>query len=662
MEEIVTGKIQDQNDTLAVLRRHFPECFDKNGDFDLQKFRQELSAKAVDFSKESYSLEWLGKSYARLLATNETETLLQEDKAFNAREENAASRNILIKGDNLDVLKHLVNAYREQMKMIYIDPPYNTGSDGFVYRDDRRFSVPELSRLAGIDEERAKRILDFVQSGSNSHSAWLTFMYPRLYIARHLLREDGVIFVSIDDNEVAQLRILMDEIFGEENFIGTFPRITKKAGKTSDLVAKNNDYVIAYSKSDEAVFESFYHTDKGYKYADEYVEIRGKYKLSQCLDYDSIQYSPSLDYEIEIDGVIFRPGNVTRQEMNERKRINPKNDFCWRWSKELFDFGYKNGFIVIKKSKNGPRIYTKTYQNATIEKINGKYQVVLKERKKPITTLGLLDNKYSNDNAKKELDKIFDEKVFEHPKPTSLIKTLLYLSAEKSDLVLDFFAGSGTTGDAVMQLNAEDGGHRRYILVQLPEPIDPKKNKTAYDFVKNELEVEEPTIFDITRERLIRAARKIRDEHPESKFDGGFKIFETVPIPENYRAVIEAPSEEERLFDPDSLTDEQVKTLLLTWKTYDGVPLDIEPVAVDLGGYTAYLAGNKLYLMDTGFTTEHLKALLEKMDEDTDFTPNAVIAFGYRFESKMLRELAENLKAYDYKKGGGDSIEFITRY
>ena len=167
-------------------------------------------------------MDWLGKSYAWLLASDEVTTLLKEDEEWNKKHENNNSQNLLIKGDNQEVLKHLSNAYYEKIKMIYIDPPYNTGSDGFVYADDRKFTVSELKQLAGLDEEKAKRILEFTKSNSNSHSAWLTFMYPRLYIAKQLLRDDGVIFISIDDNEVAQLRILMDEIFGEENFVGVF--------------------------------------------------------------------------------------------------------------------------------------------------------------------------------------------------------------------------------------------------------------------------------------------------------------------------------------------------------------------------------------------------------------------------------------------------------
>lgn len=245
----VTGNIQPPNKDLEILKQNFPSCFDKNGAFDFEKFKTQLSKNEINFSKESYGMDWLGKSYARLLATDETTTLLKEDEKFNQKGDNATSENLLIKGDNLDVLKHLSNAYHEKIKMIYIDPPYNTGSDGFVYADDRKFTIEELQELSGVSEERAKRILDFTQSKSNSHSAWLTFMYPRLYIAKQLLKDDGVIFISIDENEHSQLRLLCDEIFGEQNFITSFIWKNKKGGgNDSKYVAVEHESILMYTK------------------------------------------------------------------------------------------------------------------------------------------------------------------------------------------------------------------------------------------------------------------------------------------------------------------------------------------------------------------------------------------------------------------------------
>ena len=246
----ITQNISAPNKDMEILKKHFSHCFDKSGNFDFDKFKIELSKNEIDFSKESYSMDWLGKSYARLLASDEATTLLKENEEWNKKEENKNSQNLLIKGDNLEVLKHLSNAYYEKIKMIYIDPPYNTGSDGFVYQDDRKFTVNEFKELTGVDEEKAKRILSFVNSKSNSHSAWLTFMYPRLYLAKQLLKDDGVIFVSIDDNEVAQLRLLMDEIFGEENFVSNFVWINNPAGRQiqGNGAVTTKEYILCYSK------------------------------------------------------------------------------------------------------------------------------------------------------------------------------------------------------------------------------------------------------------------------------------------------------------------------------------------------------------------------------------------------------------------------------
>jgi len=214
-----------------------------------------------------------------------------------------------------------------------------------------------------------------------------------------------------------------------------------------------------------------------------------------------------------------------------------------------------------------------------------------------------------------------------------------------------------------MQLNAEDAGNRKFILAQLPELIDQKSNKTAYDFVKNELKVEIPTIFEITKERLIRASKKIQEEREGedlSNQDLGFKIFETTPIWEDYNFESEELEKQTSLFDESKLTQEDIKALLVTWKTYDGVPLTKTIQETNLNTYIAHYSNEKLYLMDKGFTTENLKTLLEKIDSDKSFNPTTIIAFGYHFESKSLREISENIKSYANKKS--IDIDFITRY
>ena len=635
----ITGSIKAPNKNLEKLKRDFAQCFDKNGDFDFDKFKRELQTSEIDFSKESYGLDWLGKSYARLLASDDVTTLLKEDEEWNKKQENKNSENLLLKGDNLEVLKYLSNAYYEKIKMIYIDPPYNTGSDGFVYQDDRKFTYQELSSLAGIDGEKAKRILDFTQSKSNSHSAWLTFMYPRLYIAKQLLKDDGVIFVSIDDNEVAQLRLLMDEIFGEENFVGEIIwqglDTTKNDAK---YFSNNHEYILCYSK---------------YK---ELLKIKGtKRTAEQNKVYKNLDNDPRGAY-------LLTP-------------LNAKSGT----EEGVYTYTFKNGIKWTPPSGTYPRFSKKTLEE--LEKDNKIYfgknntsipqkKTFLSEVSKYVKLKTFWDYKFagSTRQSNSELLNLLGEKgIFQNPKPTKLLKIILDTATLQNDLILDFFAGSSTTGDAVMQLNAEDGGTRKYILVQIPEEIDAKKNKTAYDFVKNELEVEKPTIFDITKERLIRAGKKIQEDNKDkdlSKQDFGFKIFETISndegVWEEYNFEAEELNGQQKLFDETKLSDNDLKTLLTTWKTNDNIPLTQSLREIDLSGYTGYYFDTKLYLVNTGFKTENLKNLLEKIDNDKDFNPAIIIAFGYNFESKAMREIAEGVENYINKKH--IDIDFITRY
>lgn len=652
----ITNNIKVPNHDLEVLKQHFPHYFDKYGKFDFVKFRQQLENQNIEltFEKESYGLDWLGKSYARLLASDPATTLLKADETHNCQPENTNSENLLIKGNNLEVLKHLANAYYEKVKMIYIDPPYNTGSDGFVYQDDRKFTVKELQNLIGLDEEKAKRILDFTQSKSNSHSAWLTFIYPRLYIAKQLLKDDGVIFVSIDDNEVAQLRLLMDEVFGEENFVAEFVWQKNFAPKNDNkYISISNESIIHFAKNKELYKRNLLRRkekhNKGYKNPDN--DINGVWSSGSIL---ATSFSQSGVFEI-----IAPNGN---------KHL-PPDGRCWRFSEAKIKQLISENKIWFGKDGNGvPRI--KRY---------------LSEMPGGIVPQTWLDYKLvgSGQDGTQELKSIFDGSLFfDFPKPSKLIKHFLQISSNSSDLILDFFAGSGTTGDAVMQLNAEDGGNRKFILVQLPEEIDPKKNKTAFDFVKNELKAE-PTIFEITKERLLRAAKKInagldekiaklKNELPTEetqaeieklercKTQNSFKIFETMPIWEDYDFEAEQFDTTQTIFDAGKLTESDLKALLTTWKTYDGIPLTQDLESVDLGGYTAYYGNGKLYLMDKNFNTDNLRSLLEKIDADKKFNPTSIIAFGYHFESKSLREISENVKQYANKKK--IDIDFVIRY
>lgn len=670
-EQKVTGNIQPPNKDLEILKQNFPNCFDKNGEFDFEKFKTQLSKNEINFSKESYGMDWLGKSYARLLATDETATLLKEDETFNKKDENKNSENLLIKGDNLEVLKHLSNAYYEKIKMIYIDPPYNTGSDGFVYADDRKFTVEELQELAGVNEERAKRILDFTQSKSNSHSAWLTFMYPRLYIAKQLLKDDGVILISIDENEHSQLRLLCDDIFGEENFAGDI--IWKNSSKNDQgYVSMQHEYVLVYAKSKvhnngkweelkeglPEIYKAFEGFKKKHGKDWEKIHEEGLKWFKQFPDSNPIRDSKHYNWMDE-RGVYF-PDNISK----------PAKGY-------YYDIIHPTTGKPCKKPSGGWRFIETTMKEKIKEnRIHfGKDHTVVPNNKtylKNTEYQSLTSMKYKDGRvASNYLKSIFGVKgVFTNPKDYGvLVSFMKAINVDKDDIIIDFFAGSGSTGEALLRLNVEDEGNRRFILVQLPELIDPKSDKTAYDFVKNELKVKTPTIFEITKERLIRASKKIQEDNLAlseaerkdlSNQDLGFKVFETTPIWEDYNFESEELEKQTSLFDESKLTKEDIKALLVTWKTYDGISLTTSIQEIDLNDYTAHYSSEKLYLMDKGFTTKNLKTLLEKIDSDKSFNPTTIIAFGYHFESKNLREISENMKSYANKKS--IDIDFITRY
>ncbi|WP_406947552.1 site-specific DNA-methyltransferase [Neisseria meningitidis] len=592
---------------LGQLKKLFPACFDADGNFLIDRLQAEI-APQTDIGREFYEMNWLGKSYARLLRNLPPETLISEDKTHNAKPENAGSQNLLIRGDNLEVLKHLKNAYTNSVKMIYIDPPYNTGSDGFVYQDDRKFTPAELACLANIDEDEAARILDFTDKGSNSHSAWLTFMYPRLYIARELLKDDGVIFISIDDNEAAQLKLLCDEVFGEGNFIKDLIVNTSEGGGNAKYVVNGHETVLVYAK-DITHFDNLKRPK----------DIRGK----------KIVINDEL-YWIQEDAVreqFGKYGNLHYEDIIEIKGIEFKNKI----DKDIEN----NEYILIPKS------YGKT--------IIGKLRKVSDDFSKfhSILNIGNISKNLTKDGIR-ELEELFETgkgySPFETPKPLDLLKRLVLSATFKgnqTDLILDFFAGSGTTAHAVMQLNAEgQNGNRRYICVQLPEKTAEKSEARKAGY---------PTIFDITKARIEKAAAKIRVEHPDYTGDSGFKIFQTA---DNFRQHPDKDFSPEQPDLPlnDELSEEQLQTLLTTWTLYDGAALTTPVEPVRLGAYTAYLCEKRLYLMNAGFTSADLLAFIRKLDDDADFNPNRVIVFGSNMASAMQHELDQAVRGYANKK------------
>ncbi len=414
------------------------KCYD---DFTKEELIKLLHKQDEELAIKKYGLTWDSeKEPEQVVLDCENNLPILKRVADKEIKTDDSDYNLLIEGDNYHALTVLNYTHKEKIDIIYIDPPYNTGNKDFKYND------------CYVDKEDGYR-----------HSKWLNFMDKRLRLAHNLLKDEGVIFISIDDNEQANLKLLCDKIFKEENLIATLPRITKKGGKSSDNVQKNHDYVMIYTKTNKGSLQQLEHNDSGFKYIDEYESERGKYKLNQTLDYDSLQYCPSLDYEIKLENKTFYPGSSKENYLERKKGKHQRADWAWRWSEELFEFGLKNGFIVVNHKTN--RIYTKTYQNATIgTDEQGNYVVEITPRKKALASIALLENEYSNDNAKKELKNIVGKFKFDYPKPSQLIYDLVKRIKNKNAIVLDFTAGSGTTGHSVLKLNKDDGGNRHFIL------------------------------------------------------------------------------------------------------------------------------------------------------------------------------------------------------
>ncbi|WQW02017.1 site-specific DNA-methyltransferase [Helicobacter pylori] len=632
---------------LEVFNRYFPGCLSIENDNQLTLDTKKLKALLGDFSEikeEGYGLDFVGKKIALNQAFKKNHKIL---KPLNK----STSKHILIKGDNLDALKILKQSYSEKIKMIYIDPPYNTKNDNFIYSDD--FSQSNEEVLKTLDYSKEK--LDYIKNlfGSKCHSGWLSFMYPRLLLAKDLLKQDGVIFISIDDNECAQLKLLCDEIFGEGNFVAEMPRLTKKAGKSTNQIAKNHDYVLCYQKN-SINFKQIDIDENDYSLKDEFYNERGGYKLNQNLDYNSLQYNKKMDYEIVIGNEKFYAGGL--ETYTERQKGNFGTiDWVWRWSKAKFDFGLANGFIEVKNN----RIYTKTYTKAKISD-SKPYKIEYFNRTKNISSIEFLDNKYSNDMSNKKLQSIFNIKnIFDYSKPVELISFLIDQTTEKGDIILDFFAGSGTTAHAVLESNKSDyqklsegGGlfnglnaafrERQFILVQLDEKIDPKKNKSAYDFCLNTLKSPSPSIFDITEERIKRAGAKIQEACPN--LDVGFRAFEIIDDETHANDKNLSQANQKDLFAYSNLDRMETQTILIKLLGCEG--LELTTPIICLIENALYLAQNTAFIVGDIEMSEVLENLKDKRVEKISMYMPAIS------NDRLCLELGSNL--FDLKLESGD--------
>ena len=603
-------EVKPNSKKLEALKEYFAGCFTAKGAFDIERFR-DMMKDEVDISNEGYSLDFLGKDYANLIASIDTTTVIEPDIEHNEKPENKDSENIYISGDNLDALKHLLKSYAGKVKCIYIDPPYNTGSDGFVYNDKFRFTPEELEKKLSIDEDEAKRILDLTSRGSSTHSAWLMFMSPRLQLARELLSKDGVIFISIDDNEQANLKLLCDYVFGEENFVAQFVWISKTGGGSdNNEVVADHEYVLCYSKSagaENAISRILLEAEKLNK-KDEYGSYRIGRELNKWGANSRREDRPTMFFAI--------PGPNGEEVYPIR---NDNTEGCWRWGKKaMFDAVNKHN-VEFSRRENGTYI--------VYEKIR-----TTDPRTKPYRTF--LKDCGTTAEGTKQIKTLFGTKVFDYPKPIELVRNLLEMGSEDGDIIVDFFGGSSTTAQAVMELNNKEEALRSYILIQLPEV--PKEDSEAYKLGYR-------TIDEIGQERIKRAAAKIKAENPQFAGDLGFKHYTLRDVSDNVLDKLEKFDPKQSGFANNMLEEFGRETVLETWKVRDGYGMNAKMEEVQLADYTAYQCGDHLYLTDEGMSDEAITTLVEKYGDQSAWGPHYVVLFGYSFNFGATDALKKNL-------------------
>ena len=575
---------------LEALYQIAPSCFtevkdDKTGELrhvvNFKTLRQLLGDNAVEDADEMYQFTWPGKQEARREAARPTTKTLRPVVEDSVDWEH--TQNLYIEGDNLEVLKLLQKSYMGKVKMIYIDPPYNTGND-FVYDDDFAVSQDDYDLFAGDVDELGNRYRKNTETNGRFHSDWCSMMYSRLIVARSLLTEDGVIFISIDDHEQKNIRNICDEIFGESNFVSNFIWEKRLNRENRKEVSSRHDYILCYIKQKSEQQRSLLLLPMNEKALSNYGnpdnDPRGLWKS---------------------DPAHAQAGHGTKAQFytltapNGKKHDLPSGR-CWLYTEPVMNEAIKENRIWFGKDGNGvPRI--KTYLNA-------------KERGLTPESLLFAKDVSTNEIAKNELKRLFDGiAVFETPKPVELLKYFAIIASKSGDIILDFFSGSSATAHAVMQLNAEDCGNRKYIMVQLPEetPEDSEARKAGYD-----------TIPEIAKERIRRAGKKIKEESPltTQKLDTGFRVFRLADS--NFEEVKKAPAEYDQsqldLFLNNVKSDRTDLDLLfgaiLSW----GVQLSLPMTSEEVDGKMIYSVndGDLVACFADDITENIVKAMADK--------------------------------------------------
>ena len=648
---------------IEILKEHFPACL-HDGEFDLERFKEYLG-DSLTVNHEGYELKFLGKNYARLLASVDTTTVVVPDDEHNNKDENKNSKNVYISGDNLDGMKHLLKSYSKQVKCVYIDPPYNTGSDGFVYNDTFNFTVDDLVSKLSVSEEQATRILNLTKKGSASHSAWLMFMYPRLLLARDLLDTDGVIFISIDDNEQSNLKLICDDVFGEENFVANIIIQSNKRGQTYKQLAKTHEYLFVYTRNVNTELNELLKSNGSFDYVDTVGEFDIRELRNRNPKFGKFN-RPNLFYPIytdpsKVDSCGFCPVSLTKTG-GFTVEILPLNsegeESCWRWGQNKFNANNNSSDsmtseVVAKLKTTGEygcyEKYRKgTFKAKTIWFNDGIIGDLFDEDDDIWEETGVI-----TEQGSKELGVYGMGDAFDFPKPTYLIEKALRIGADKNSLIVDFFSGSATTVEAVASLNNDDNGTRKVIAIQLPEDLDAQyvsasdsekaKVKKRIDFLDS---VGRPhTLDQIGIERIIRAAKKIKEENPDTTADLGFLHYTLVePSIDTLDKLEKFDVNENSMFASDILNEFGLPTVLSTWLVRDGYGLTATPEKLVFADYEAYYIGKHLYLITQNLTKEAIDAMLVKYETDGKFNPENIVLFGYSFTWTEMETLKTNLK------------------
>jgi adenine-specific DNA-methyltransferase len=504
--EKLDGKSKDiVKDNIDKLKQLFPDVFTDEGvDFDALKG---TLGEYVDDKEERYQFTWHGKTQARRLAQTPSTGTLRPCKEESVNWDN--TENLFIEGDNLEVLKLLQKSYHKKIKMIYIDPPYNTGKD-FVYKDDFRDNIRNYLNLTGQIDGKGKRLSTNSETSGRYHTDWLNMIHPRLKLARNLLRDDGVIFISIDDNEIDNLKKLCNEIFGEDNFIGVFVVNSTPNARDYGHIGKMHEYALFYSKNIyEAKTKLLPEHEKTFKFSDNIsgFNVHPLYNSNVAFTPENrpnLYYPFYLHPQSGIGNNLYEIG--LEKKDNSIEIYPPKSQkegvqFVWRWGKEKASKNINKEIIGYKTE-------------------DGEYRIVQKMRhsSKLIRSL-LIEKMYSSRRGTAEVEELFKKKIFSFPKPRTLLSNFASVALNEEDIVLDFFAGSCTTADAIFELNLQDGGNRKFIMVQFPELCD--KDSDSYKAgYKN--------IAEIGKERIRRVIKKVEKDanlFKNEKLDLGFKVF-----------------------------------------------------------------------------------------------------------------------------------------